>query len=445
MRIGKLISLILILFVCQSTIGQIKKEIAKTIVRVRSGNKYSTGFFWKDGRTILTTLHSLSSFNDIEVYIPEINNWKKATANKVFKSNDLISLLVSGYTSSNYISQRYNSAPAIDTRVFAIGYNSGNASYIDRDFQVGLLQGNTLNDLLPPSSKQEIRSLGFPSLSTQIIYLKGNLLHGFSGAPVVDMQGLLVGIADGGLENGAAAISWCITSAHISTLENSNESLPHLNQSRINILFAAEEYENKEGNENVIEIEGHRFRKMKTRSFSQLDITGKYSSMDALGLTQLLNNFSIYNYSSFRYDIYLDETSGSTIVLPEGNELSSENGLITSGTEKIKFYISIVRTYNIQQSSLSFEAAIMPNYYTFWAADPIWSYAFPYPGPNNSFVRRRAYYGNNGRYYLFEALAGNDKYFLGVAAKRDNVLMSPYDIEEWAKSAIAIQLTTFTN
>ena len=446
MRTGKRIVFFLLLFICTSSFASIKETIAKTIVRVRSGTKYSTGFFWKDGSTILTTLHSLSSLNDIEVYIPKTQNWQVAKLKKVFKNGDLISLQISGYLSGDFISERYSAVPPIDTKVFTIGYNSGNVSYIDRDFQVGLLQGNTLDDLLPASSKQEIRNLGFPSLSTQIIYLKGNLLHGFSGAPIVDSQGKLVGIADGGLENGAAGISWCINSTHISTLEVSTESLPILNQSRINTLFAAEEYQNKEEiKQDFIELNHLKFKKIKTRTFSQLDLTGKYSSMDAQGLTQLLSSFSMYNYSSFSYDVYLEESSGATIVLPAESELKIENGLIVSGTEKIAFYLSVIKTSNVQQASLIFEGKIMPFYYTNWRADPVWSYPYPYPEPNNSFIRRRGYYGNNNRNYIFEALAGNSKYFLGVATKRDNMLLTQYDLEEWAKYAIAIQLTTFTN
>jgi hypothetical protein len=167
--------------------------------------------------------------------------------------------------------------------------------------------------------------------------------------------------------------------------------------------------------------------------------------MDAIGLTQLLSNFRMFNYSAFEYDIYLEETSGATIVVPAGDELNEENGLIVSGTNKVRFYLSLMRTSNIQQSSLAFEAAVMPNYYANWRADQQWSYPYPYPGPNNSYIRRRAYFGNGGRNYLFEVLAGNSKYFLGAAAKRDNLNLSQYDMEEWAKYAIALQLTAFTN
>ncbi len=425
----------------------VKEEVAKTIVRVRSGNKISTGFFWKDGSSVMTTLHSIGNINSIELFIPKINGWKKASIQKVFKNADLILLKVNGYVSDKFLSQRYTSAPPVDTKAFTVGYYSGSVAYIDRDFDVGLLQGNTLNDLLPAASRQSLISLGFPSLSTSIVYLKGNLLHGFSGAPIVDLNGKLIGIADGGLENGAAGISWCVNSSHISTLENSTEAIPALNNARINVLFASEEYQ--AGNENAkIIYNGKSFKKVKTRSFEQLDMTGNYSSMDALGLKQLLNLFSQFDYPSFMYDVYLEEQSGATFVVPAGVEISKWNGMLVANDGKISYFIQVVPTQNVQDASVKFELSIMPNYYTNWMSDNNWSYPFPYEGPNNSKVRRRAYVGNAGRHYLFEALAGNPYNFLGVAVVRDHFnfdVNSIVDNSDWAKAALAVQLTTFSN
>ena len=66
MRTKKPIIFAVLFLLCVQSFASIKDEVAKTIVRVRSGSKYSTGFFWKDGTTVLTTLHSLSSLANIE-------------------------------------------------------------------------------------------------------------------------------------------------------------------------------------------------------------------------------------------------------------------------------------------------------------------------------------------------------------------------------------------
>ncbi|GAA0549985.1 S1 family peptidase [Chitinophaga japonensis] len=424
----------------------IKEEVARTIVRVRSGTKYSTGFFWRDGRTVLTTLHSLSSGGDIEVYIPAISGWRSARLRKVYRGGDLISLEVQQYASPHYLSQHYTSRPPVDTRVFTVGYNGGSAAYIDRDFSVGLLQGNRLADLLPVAARQEIQALGFPSLAIQIIYLQGSLLHGFSGAPVVDQGGRLVGVADGGLENGAADISWCIHASHISQLETSNETLPSLNSPRLRNLFAYEEYQAPTESVEYTSLGNFRFRRIKTRSFSQLDFTGKYSTSDAMGLQQLLSFFSNYGYNlgQFRYDIYLEESTGATVVVPEGETLRQENGKLVCGDNRIRLYIDLQVTNNIQYTSQVFEGTFNHPAIN-WMADVAWTYPMPFTGPTGSIIRRKAFMGNGQQYYLFEALAGKAQYFLGAAAFRNSMQMAPADYEQWAQYAIAIQLTSFSN
>jgi hypothetical protein len=425
----------------------IKDEITKTIVRVQSGNKVSTGFFWRDGKTVVTTLHSLESTNNIEIWVPKIHSWKDATLIKTFRDADLILLRISNYASNEYISEQYKSKPQTDLRCFTIGYYQGNPNYIDRDFTVGLFEGNTLSDFLPGPLRPEIEALGFPSLSAEIVYLKGNLLHGFSGAPILDFEGKLIGIADGGLENGAASISWCISAIYISNLENSVENVPELNSKRINTLFASEECTNKDSDHDYFVLDHYKFIKIKTRTFDQLDLTGKYSIADNLGLNQLVSGFSnFFNVKSFTYDIYIEEISGATIALPSGLVLTNEDGMLVCGTEKIKLYLTLVETNDIQQSSYNFEASLMPNNATSWISDPNWSYPYPYPGPNNSLIRRKAYFGNFYTNYLFDALACKGHYFLGVAAMKNNqLIVSQDDLQEWAQFAIGIQLSSFSN
>lgn len=449
------LALLFLVAVQTPSFATIKEEVAKTIVRVHSGSKYSTGFFWRDGNTVLTTLHSLSSLNGIEVFVPSIGDWRQATLQKVYLEGDLISLQIGNYTSPNYLSSRYTDVPVVDTRSFTIGYNSGSVKYIDRDFTVGLLEGNTLSDLLPASARHEILNLRFPSLTTQIVYLKGNLLHGFSGSPIVDLQGKLIGIADGGLENGAAGISWCINASHISNLENSNEDPPVLNQSAINTLFASEEYESKDddGN-NTIDINDFRFIKTKTRTFAQLNRTGNYTTFREMGLDQLLGFFTSNGiaYDNFTYDIYVEEKTGATLVIPSDLELTKEGDFLTtqSADGKYKTYIILETTFNVQQTSLDFGNQLMAQMNTFnWVQDPRLSFLAPLIRPDQVVINRKAFYTNDFRNYGFQVLAGKQNIFFGIFTRVMDGLnpanMFFYNPSEVAKYNLAAQLTTFTN
>ena len=430
--------------------GGIKEDIAKSIVRVRSGSKYSTGFFWKNGTDIVTTLHSISNKNDIEVYVNDAIKWRDANVIRAYKNSDLVLLRISNYNSDHFINRQFFSQPVVDTKVFTIGYNSGNVNYQDRDFMVGLLQGNNqLKDLLPSSAEQEIIRLGFPSLQAEITYLKGQLLHGFSGSPVLDFEGKLVGVANGGLENGAAGISWCITAKSLVRLEQSNEGFPHINQNSVNVLFASESYESDE----LIHLNEFTFQKTKTRTFAQLDQTGNYSTYQEMGLYQLLGMFQMngIQYNDFVYDIYTEQKSGATIVIPGGMELKKINGLLFAisddGTKRI--FIDIKRTFDVQQASVLFEQNIMTSTGIFsWIQDPRLSFLQPLIRPDNVIINRKGFYNLQPNKYLFEVLAGKESIFLGLYILMDNA-MNPMNLMfinpvESAKYSLAAQLTTFS-
>lgn len=461
--------------------AHIKDDVAKSIVRISSGSKGSTGFFWKNGKTIIATFHSIGNSSDVQVWPSGSDHPYKARIKKVHKKSDLvmIEIIDPKFTSKNYLTQLYPSKPEVDTRSFTVGYNSGTSRWISRDFIVGACETNNLKSLIPDRLHTRVTDLGFPGLDIEIIYLEGHLLHGFSGSPVVDYQGRLMGIADGGLENGAASISWCISVSNLRNLENSTESIVVLNQKLVDNLFSGDLTANDlmmrdsvagmdtiqgldtlrwndtlflPNSEEVINLGQYKFHKIKSRTFDQLDLTGKYSSTDEFGLYSLLANFRMYNYESFLYDIYVEENTGATMVIPAGETFKLMDSMITGGDEKIKFYLSLVPSLDIQQASVFFEKAVMPDYYPNWISDPQWTYKTPDIGPNNIVLTRKAFFGNNhGNYYysnyknyLFEALVARENYFLGAAVVKDNFQMTMQDYENWAKFVIGIQLTTFT-
>jgi hypothetical protein len=421
---------------------------------IKSGNKTSTGFFWGNGSTIVTTCHSLGPLNDVKIYIPQINDWRTATIEKSLKERDLLMLNVSGYTSQFYISNQYAYDVPVDTKAFTIGYNSGNTSYQDRDFTVGFFQGGKLQNLLTNSAANEIGLLGFPSLDTEIVYLDGSLLHGFSGAPVVDNQGRLIGIADGGLENGAASISWCIHAKQLQSLQNSNVAIPNLNHQAIKTLFSGDDaYSNAATAESFI-INDHTFKKYRTRTFSQLNQTGNYSQFPELGLSQLLSMFTSSNidYSQFEYDIYIEENTGATIVIPSGLTLAVDGSFLTASSSdgNYKILIEITETVNIQQASLDYENQIKATTNIFnWYADYRLSFLQPLIRPDNVIINRRAYYAPGTSDYGFEALAGKKSVFLGLFVYLKNQFNPNtalfIDSSEAAKYNLAVQLTTFSN
>lgn len=451
MRHPLIILCLFIIGVCGYVEAGVKDDIKKTIVRVKSGNKYATGFFYKNGRQIITTLHSIGNPNNIEVYISGQSTWCKVQLKKVSKRADLVLLELTQCESPHYISDQNLTNPALDTKVFTVGYNGTNDKFQDRDFTVGLLEGTRLKDLLPPSAEQEIKTLGFPSLDTEIVYLKGQLLHGFSGSPIVDFNGKLVGIADGGLQNGAAGISWCVTSKSLKTIDTSTDTFPKGSLNQVNTLFAAEE-----AYSSGISITNgtYTFQKVKTRTFAELNETGNYTDYPELGMYQVittLENEGI-SYQQFKFDIYIEASTGATVVLPAGLKLQQQDGFFYAMTqdEQQSVLIGLFSTYNLQQTALEFENVIqaVTGIYT-WQQDTRLSFMIPYYRPDNVIINRKAFFNYTPNRYLFEALAGKENTFFGVAIMLNDSFNTMtyefYNDQQAAYWLLASQLTTFTN
>ncbi|WCT14711.1 S1 family peptidase [Mucilaginibacter jinjuensis] len=454
--------LVLLAFSSHSQTGIVKKNASQKIVRIISGDRYSTGFLWKKGNWIVATLHSIG---DPDKVIVKYNNnaFKKAVIRKVLKSADLV-LLETGENIAPYFFDNHDvPTPGIDTRLFTVGYYLDNQNYQDVDFEVGLLQANSgntniLKDLLPPAVERSVEKLDFPSTNTQILFLKGHLLHGFSGAPVIDLNGNLLGIADGGLENGAANISWCIKKHYLNQLESSSESFPSGSSSATKILFAAD-YRNDDGIR--ISLGDFVFRKIKTSTFNELNTTAQYSNEEKTGLGAMYQYMSQFSskINSMKFDIYSEIKSGYTILVPAGYNLQQKDGrLETTNNQygfKMIYQISKINTENLNQSFLSNQKFLMPEFEggsgPVWYFNPQASYAKPIFTINNR-VQRMVYNSTKGP-IIVQTIADKQSdatstYFTASSAYSSYTLtLQNTDAERdiWTVFMLSSYLTTFSN
>jgi hypothetical protein len=440
-----------------------KDIVSLRVVNVLSGGLRSTGFFWKNSNWIVTTLHSIGNSSDVELaYHDGVPH--HASVIRVLKKADLVLLQSDENISNEKFQVQTFYLPAVDTRLFTVGYYLDHSGFQSIDLTVGLLEktsregdagitnGNTLGDILDFQLQSAVARLGFPNLAAKIIFLSGQILHGYSGAPVVDRDGNLVGIADGGLENGAAGISWCVTSDYLSQLENSPDQFPSGNQ-QINILFAADI-----GKDLGVDVPlgEFNFKKIRTMSFRQIDLTAQYSSTESLGLRQLLTYFSNLNvpYADFRFDVYTEEHSGYTILVPAGRELTEENGDLTvrDAENNLAMVYHISTSENIQQSFWDYENSIMQGFGQgqgpSWVNYPAFSYPYPIKG---KFARaQRLTYVNNGLQQQYvQTISDKGKYFTASSAFANHFLSTgtstPDQINTWITFVLAAELTSFSN
>lgn len=65
-----------------------------------------------------------------------------------------------------------------------------------------------LSRLIPPNLISPIRARNSPSTSISVVSVEGHFLAGQSGAPVFNKKGEVVGVVNGGLQEGHAEVSW---------------------------------------------------------------------------------------------------------------------------------------------------------------------------------------------------------------------------------------------
>lgn len=95
--------------------------------------------------------------------------------------------------------------------LYVVGYPLGiTEQLVSKDLAVRERPRRPLYSLIPSNLYQTLNDRNSPNVKTEVLSLEGHLLHGHSGAPVLNGQHQVVGIANGGLEDGATAIVWAI-------------------------------------------------------------------------------------------------------------------------------------------------------------------------------------------------------------------------------------------
>lgn len=328
---------------------KVKNALVKVIVPVQNNTSNAlTGFVWKTPNQVVTSLHGMSRSGDIRI-LYQGQAWRKARIKKVLQKADLVLLeLIEGQAPPPStvipISQFNTSKVKFGTDVFAIGYNGGATGSSSRQMKKGFVNPETLSHLIPKKDKEALAKIGFPALDLNILYLEGSLLPGFSGAPVFDAQGKLIGIGDGGLEKGASNVSWIIPAGYLTELENSStNSLPN-GFENLSQLFSAEAIIESPSNNptsiksnklilsgsgtattNIAPVKAIGFEFYPTKNRSLTDMIE--SSDDPENLLMLSDEFELdmniqLDYEAMRFDIYEDINTGVVIAVPEGNSLT---------------------------------------------------------------------------------------------------------------------------
>lgn len=195
-----------------------------------------SGFLWGDRGTVVTALHVVAGSPSIKLYSRSEGTCLRASVARVLLRADLALLKVDGAFASQPLVGASRPA-ARDDRVRVHGHPEGIRNLDETELRVRN-GSERLEDIVPEDVRRELRDFGMPATGLRVLNLEGSLLPGHSGGPVVDGQGRLVGIANGGLALGTVDRSWAVPSDELQALATSSEAEPpHSLLPRIATLF----------------------------------------------------------------------------------------------------------------------------------------------------------------------------------------------------------------
>lgn len=310
---------------------EVQKSLVKVMVTSNGKAGICSGFIWKQGSWVVTSLHAMKPGGDIKVqYLDQ--HWRNAKITRVNVDADLVLLQVDGPIPAGIIPlQEYGTRTLnFGEEIIALGYNSGSKGSSTRSMKKGYVDPETLRYLVPESDRKTIEASGLPNIDLDIIYLDGSLLPGYSGSPVYDKNGKLIGIGNGGLEGGASNVSWVIPAKFLSQLENSSMTALPANFAQLTQHFSAEvevstystdpyQVEQKFAEEYVY-YDGGEFIFYYTKTRTLVEMYN--SSYDPGNIDKIVNEFEAnklhVDYNVMSYDIYEDANNGIIVAIPEG-------------------------------------------------------------------------------------------------------------------------------
>ena len=448
-------------------INSLGKSVVKIKVPLQGGKqKIATGFIYSSREFAVTAYHAVSGASHVIVRYENSLVERSGTVVKIYKFADLALIRISNPFDVSPLS--VSPATAVTNQdLTALGYYLDAVSMDQRRLSVS--SSNPLKNILASKNITEVQDNGCPGLDLNVHKLQDNpLLPGLSGCPIFNGQGQVVGIGDGGLENGAYSISWAIPANHITTLMSMPESSSG-STIQSTVYFSADIIATAE--QRTLDIAGLHFLKLRTRSLT--DIATASATDDLTGLHQMIATFPpAIDKTRIMFDIYQEATSGAVMVIPANMNMSivGNSVRITDSRNRHESLITVQPGLNelqVQQASVQFESAFAGVSLS-WAPDFQFTYLSARQADGLT-VRRKAFVGWLGgvspQNYLFEAFAYKNGTLLSAANKKknyDNAFLinrntcvgsnfTPpgcddmlEDLTIWGSMTVAVHLTSFS-
>jgi S1-C subfamily serine protease len=194
-----------------------KRSVVKITASI-GGGVVGTGFMWSDRSHVVTALHVVAGAPKITVYAEALGQLSSAQIQAVNLEADLALLKLDNQTTFDLPLLRSASGPPDLSAIHRIwGYPLDIAEIISRTirFSEGMNDNPTMASIFKNSRDFEnaVGPQGYPRFQTRVLRVESTIVNGHSGAPILDQDGAVVGIADGGLDQGIKGRNWAIPAA----------------------------------------------------------------------------------------------------------------------------------------------------------------------------------------------------------------------------------------
>lgn len=451
------------------------RRAATAVVRVTSsgcpgenGARAGSGFVWANAVQVVTALHVVADCDSVVVEYVDAGIQRRATPLKVLRDADLALLKVED---PHPVQALTGTATAGEgEELVAIGLPLNVRGWQETHGSRGL-NAQVLGDILNDLARRQIERLGAPSVDLDIFRLTAVVKPGSSGGPVINAQGAVVGVVDGGLDGGNASLNWAVPADYLHRLESSAEAPANIGlgaEAAVAFSFSGEEPAAADGGYAVnqeFRCGGRSYFHLATRTLD--DIVGSVQNPgtvdDPNGFLYLVNAYSFVLppqvLGQIRFDLLVDGETGATIAVPQDMYLDNVGGFCVAaspyGDVSLVFAGEVFDPLrdNLQFVSQRFDFAV-GQFLGVGGCSP--DMALMEPAPHTRFdgliARRSGAYCFDGftgaQEYGIVGYLGRENAFAGIVAHNGDLMLTgpggdPAITRAWAAAALAVMISTY--
>lgn len=186
--------------------------------------RVATGFVWRNNNRVVTALHTVVGADKILVEYGsapgDANGGIETSLARIVAEDWNTDLAVLEVFKPPRVASAFSmsASPKVGEGLWVIGFPFETQGLRSARLYVSEIAPKNLRGGLTPEAARELQGIGLPSLELEVLHVEGALLPGNSGSPIINGDGAIVAVGDGGLLKGTIGLGWGIPSIHLNGL-----------------------------------------------------------------------------------------------------------------------------------------------------------------------------------------------------------------------------------